>query len=217
MLGARPRGDHCRQVPRRGFRTGSGRAVGGSERGQTRRHWLLAFGSPLAVLLLLTGVSVPASASPRTLPVGDFSTSISNLLFHPGSVAGANDWRCRPSAAHPYPVILLHETAFDMGFDWAELSPMLANAGYCVYALNYGQTALSLGDRFDGLGDIPSAAHQLAEFVQRVRFATRTPRVDIVGHSQGGMMPNYYLEIPRGGTVCPQAGGPSPQQPRNHV
>jgi hypothetical protein len=130
-----------------------------------------------------------------TIPIGNIRTALSNLVSSPDAVAGANDWSCRPSAAHPYPVILVHETAFDMGFDWPELSPMLANAGYCVFALNYGQTALSVGDRFDGLGDIPASAEQLASFVSSVRSATHARKVDIVGHSQGGMMPNYYIEF----------------------
>ena len=159
-----------------------------------------AIGSALVVLSVsaaMTCATVAAGAPPpaRPLVVGDFSTAISNLLSSPDAVAGANNWSCRPSRAHPYPVILVHETAFDMGFDWAELSPMLANAGYCVFALNYGQTASSFGDRLDGLGDIAQSAQQLAAFVRQVRFMTRSRQVDIVGHSQGGMMPNYYIKF----------------------
>jgi triacylglycerol esterase/lipase EstA (alpha/beta hydrolase family) len=135
-----------------------------------------------------------SSADAQAIPVGNFGTALVALLFDPSTVAGANDWSCQPSAAHPFPVILVHETAFDMGFDWPELSPMLANAGYCVFALNYGQTASSVNDTFDGLGPIPESAQQLAQFVRQVLSATHAAQVDIVGHSQGGMMPNDYIK-----------------------
>ncbi len=159
---------------------------------RTRR--VLGTASSLTAMLLVVGAIAAPSAGAQAIPVGNFGTALLALLFGPGTVAGANDWSCRPSAAHPFPVILVHETAFDLGFDWPELSPMLANAGYCVFALNYGETASSDNDTFDGLGPIPDSARQLAGFVRQVLSATGASQVDIVGHSQGGMMPNYYIK-----------------------
>ena len=162
----------------------------GVMRRRGRRRFAVA--ASLAATLVSIGALAAPSAGAQAIPVGNFGTALLALLFDPDSVAGANDWSCQPSAAHPFPVILVHETAFDMGFDWPELSPMLANAGYCVFALNYGETASSVNDTFDGLGPIPQSARQLAQFVQQVLTATHASQVDIVGHSQGGMMPNYY-------------------------
>ncbi|WP_431783495.1 esterase/lipase family protein [Streptomyces chumphonensis] len=133
--------------------------------------------------------SVPAT----TYPVGDLSTAVHNMLYSPGAVAGANDWDCEPSPEHPEPVVLVPATLSNMGGNWAALSPMLANAGYCVYSFNYGMNGLSLG-RFGGLTDISGSARTMSDFVDRVLAATGAEKVDVVGHSQGGMMPHYYVK-----------------------
>jgi triacylglycerol esterase/lipase EstA (alpha/beta hydrolase family) len=109
-----------------------------------------------------------------------------------GVVAGANDFSCRPSQAHPFPVVLVHGT-FANASSFSQLSPTLANAGYCVFALNYGCQAL--GPVICATGPIEESAAQLSTFVDRVLAATHASRVDMIGHSQGGMMPRYYLKF----------------------
>jgi triacylglycerol esterase/lipase EstA (alpha/beta hydrolase family) len=98
---------------------------------------------------------------------------------------GANDWSCRPSAAHPYPIVLVHALG-STSSDWQAAAPLLANNGYCVFALDYG------GD--NGQGDLVRSAQQLSDYVDKVLAATGAPKVDLVGHSQGGMFPRYYLK-----------------------
>jgi triacylglycerol esterase/lipase EstA (alpha/beta hydrolase family) len=110
------------------------------------------------------------------------------------SPPGANVFTCRPSLAHPRPVILVHGTFGDMSDSWQALSPLLANAGYCVFALNYGSAGGSGSLGFYGIGDIAQSAQQLSAFVDQVLSATGASQVDIVGHSQGGMMPRYYIK-----------------------
>jgi len=111
-----------------------------------------------------------------------------------GSPPGANDWSCRPSSLHPYPVILVHGTFENQRFNWNALAPLLKNAGYCVFSFNYGATQGTqlTGGFANGLAEVRDSARQLAAFVDRVRAATGAAEVDIVGHSQGGMMPRYY-------------------------
>jgi hypothetical protein len=92
-------------------------------------------------------------------------------------------------------VVLVHATFADEGSNWVTLAPLLANAGYCVYAFNYGETILSgLFGNIDGLGHITQSAEELKTFVSKVLSQTKATQVDLVGHSQGGMMPNYYLK-----------------------
>jgi triacylglycerol esterase/lipase EstA (alpha/beta hydrolase family) len=110
------------------------------------------------------------------------------------SPPGANNFACKPSAAHPRPVILVHGTFADMSDSWQALSPLLVNHGYCVFALNYGSYAASGVLGIYGTGDIAQSAAQLSSFVNQVLGATGASQVDIVGHSQGGMMPRYYLK-----------------------
>jgi hypothetical protein len=104
---------------------------------------------------------------------------------------GSNDFSCMPSAAHPYPVVLVHGTLLDQTSDWVLMSLVLKRAGYCVFSLDYGNRAT---------GPIEQSAVELAAFVSRVLGATGARRVAIVGHSQGGMMPRYYLKF-MGGTA----------------
>jgi triacylglycerol esterase/lipase EstA (alpha/beta hydrolase family) len=108
------------------------------------------------------------------------------------SPAGANNWSCHPSAAHPRPVVLVHGSWSNMYENWSTLSPALAQKGYCVFALNYGGTQYN-GNWVYATDHDAVSAQQLSDFVNRVLTATGATQVDIVGHSQGAMMPRYYL------------------------
>ncbi len=106
---------------------------------------------------------------------------------------GWNDFSCKPSAAHPRPVVLVHGTFGNSVDNWLGLAPYLVNRGYCVFSLDYGQ--LPNVPFFHGLGPIAASAGQLDTYVDRVLAATGAPEADLVGHSQGGMMPRWYLKF----------------------
>jgi triacylglycerol esterase/lipase EstA (alpha/beta hydrolase family) len=92
-------------------------------------------------------------------------------------------------------VVLVNGTFADMSDNWQALSPLLYDDGYCVFAFNYGSYAGSGLLGIDGVGDIAQSAQQLSTFVNQVLAATGASQVDLVGHSQGGMMPRYYLRF----------------------
>jgi len=99
---------------------------------------------------------------------------------------GANDFSCKPPSAHPDPVVLVHGTFGDMTISWNLIAPALEARGYCVFALDYGHR---------GTAPIGRSAHELKRFIDRVRSATGAARVSLVGHSQGGMMPRFYIKF----------------------
>ena len=156
-----------------------------------RARWLAA-AVGLALALGTAGTSAAADPDPTGPPQDTFLGALAYSTAAPTAVpAGANDWSCRPGAAHPHPVVLVHGTVENRYDNWARLSPLLAADGYCVFALNYGGDP---GAVYQGVHDIAASGGQLATFVDQVRAATGASTVDIVGHSQGGMMPRYYLK-----------------------
>ncbi|HEX8975823.1 MAG TPA: alpha/beta fold hydrolase [Solirubrobacteraceae bacterium] len=140
-------------------------------------------------------VAVSAAGGASRLPVVFDGLSGYAHISPAGSPPGANRWRCRPPRAHPRPVILVHGTFADMSDSWRALSPLLVNHGYCVFALNYGAYGGSGKLGIYGVGSIEASARQLSAFVDRVLAASHARQVDVVGHSQGGMMPRYYLRF----------------------
>lgn len=122
------------------------------------------------------------------------------------SPAGTNDFDCVPDRRHPYPVVLVHGTFGNMQVSWGQIVPPLKRLGYCVFALDYGN---SPAPGINGTGDIPTSAAQLKSFVERVLEKTQAPRVAIVGHSQGGMLPRHYLKF-LGGEAVDEVVGLSP-------
>ena len=148
-----------------------------------------ASASPASALTVPGGQS-----STGPYPVGTFADGLATEISDPGGMPpGITNGPCHPPAAHPYPVVLVHGTFGNENLSWQALAPMLANAGYCVFGLNYGATA-NTGGRYYGQDYVEHSAQQLGTFVAQVLAWTGATQVDIVGHSQGGMMPRYYIQ-----------------------
>jgi len=145
-------------------------------------------------LLAATSLASPAQASAQ-LPVNyDFlAGATAAALFPTVPPPGANNFSCKPTAAHPYPVVLVNGTFANMDDNWQAASPILYNHGYCVFAFNYGGPSAT--SPIQGIGDIGASAATLSSFVNEVLADTGAAKVDLVGHSQGGMMPRYYINF----------------------
>jgi triacylglycerol esterase/lipase EstA (alpha/beta hydrolase family) len=154
----------------------------------TRFRTLAACCAALLVFLVVQ----PTAHAQSQLPVDwDFAAGALAGFFAPDTPPpGADNWNCKPSSTHPDPVILVNGTFANEDDNWQAASPLLANHGYCVFTFNYGGTGY-----VTSTGDIATSAGQLAAFVTQVLAATGAQKVDLVGHSQGGMMPRYYLKF----------------------
>jgi triacylglycerol lipase len=145
------------------------------------------------VLALILGGCGGSSRKPRARPrtpttsarsgPGSSTTPPTTTTPAPPSPTAINS-RCKPPPQHPYPVLLLSGT-YGVSW-WALIGPQLAQLGYCVYTFSYGN---------DATGNIVTSASELATRVDRVLAITGAGRVSIVGHSEGGMMPRYYIKF----------------------
>ncbi|MFF4603470.1 esterase/lipase family protein [Streptomyces sp. NPDC001339] len=159
--------------------------------------------SALALALAVTAGTASAAAAPadtKTEKTGKTGKTVTS---------GWNNWSCKPSAAHPNPVVLLHGTWANQLDTWFLLAPELAAKGYCVYSLDYGKLPYMPG--FNGQGPIVKSAGEVSAFVDKVLKSTDTKKVDIVGHSQGGgPLPRYYLEFMNGAAKVDKLIGLAP-------
>lgn len=147
-------------------------------------------GALVLSVLVLAGLSAPAGADGVPLPTSPF-----------GDPTGANDWSCTPTVERPEPVIIVHGTFGDKKSLLDDLSAAMVGKGFCVYSFDYGNR---------GTGDIPTSARQLKRFTATVLAATGAAKVSMVGHSQGGMMPRYYIRFLGGARVVDDLVGLSP-------
>ncbi len=163
-----------------------------------RRAGALAVGATLATMLQCGGSGTAVAdppATPYPVPYHFIIDSSTAALRGPGaSPPGTNNWSCRPSAAHPEPVVLVHGFLANGNDNWQTFGPLLADNGYCVFALTYGNDNGPAAGLIGGLGSMESSGHTLGAFVDRVRAATGAAKVDIVGHSEGATMPYWYIK-----------------------
>ena len=174
----------------------------------------MAVKSLLASALVAAAVGVlPAAASAADrYPVpwtADFSGQVAGANSPP---AGSNDWDCHPSRRHPRPVILVHGLAANRTVNFPTISPFLANHGFCVFALTYGTRPEvdPPGYQPGGLLRMQRSARKLKRFAARVMHATGAKNVDVVGHSEGSLMPDWWVKYLGGRKVVAHYVGMTP-------
>ena len=73
------------------------------------------------------------------------------------------------------------------------MGPGFTSKGYCTFAITYGQYKNI--PMFAGLDKMENSAAELATYVDKVLASTGASKVDLVGHSEGSIMPRYYLKF----------------------
>jgi triacylglycerol lipase len=139
-------------------------------------------------------LAAPAAADdPMPVPYQFLPTAV--LGGAQTNAPGTNIWSCKPTARHPRPVVLVHGTGGNKATNWQTYGPLLKNNGYCVFALTYGlpYPTVPVANQLGGMNDMRQSARELRTFVNRVLRATGAHKVDLVGHSQGTLMPQYYV------------------------
>ena len=157
----------------------------------------------------------PPAPGPRDTTIGvgpgaaNFVDAFVQTLPSPAlAPVGSNDWTCKPDVRHPRPVVLVHGTWENAYDNWSALSPALKADGYCVFAPNLGRSDLlnkggviSVLPNTNGTKPIESSADELAAVVAEVRAATGAQKVDLVGHSQGGLIARQFLKFNGGNSL----------------
>ncbi|OXR41888.1 Extracellular esterase EstB [Nocardia cerradoensis] len=158
-----------------------------------RRHRRLAAVGALVAGALAVAATSAAGTPDYGPPQTNWEAALAYSVTNPEALpTGMSDPGCRPAAAHPRPVILINGAFLDSYANWAMYSPRLRAEGYCVFGLNYGGPAAG---PFHQMGDLRESAREIGAFVDRVRAATGSDRVDLVGYSEGGLVPFYYLNM----------------------
>ncbi|KAF9287948.1 hypothetical protein BGZ74_000990 [Mortierella antarctica] len=160
------------------------------------KSFVAAVAFALASNLVVEASPIPSKAVEAYVPMSKRKFTAEEIDHHEGlfkrAFPGVNNWNCKPSAARPRAVILVHGLIGSEDTNWAYMSPRFLAEGYCVYALTYGQ--LPGIPLIAGLDKIETSAGQLSTFIDKVLASTNTTKVDLVGHSQGSLMPRYYLK-----------------------
>jgi triacylglycerol lipase len=161
------------------------------------RRTLFTILSLLVAALALTNTPASSAAGDYPVSYNFLSSAVLAGTQVDADPPGANAFSCRPTSRHPRPVVLVHGTAGNKNTNWQTYAPLLANNGYCVFSLTYGVTAGTPKgqDQLGGMDKMETSAAQLRTFVNKVRSSTGARQVDLLGHSQGTLMPTYYLKF----------------------
>jgi triacylglycerol esterase/lipase EstA (alpha/beta hydrolase family) len=108
------------------------------------------------------------------------------------AAGGNNDPSCKPTAAHPYPVVFLHGLGATYYEDLNFLQAAVATQGYCTFSSTYG--AYPGFPYVGGLRPVADSAGEIKAFIQQVLAETGAAKVDIVGHSEGGFQSLYVTK-----------------------
>ncbi|MEC3952472.1 hypothetical protein VMT65_05445 [Nocardia sp. CDC153] len=161
--------------------------------GRQLRRWRVRAGMVAAAVLLSLG-AVPAAATPDG---GD-------PLPASGTLEPALD--CRPETEQPNPVVILGgfgavgDIRATLDKQMAGITGGIRDLGGCPFIFGYG-----IIGPMQAAAPVAESAGQLRDFVAKVLATTKAERVDIVAHSSGALIANYYLKFLHGGASVDRA------------
>lgn len=126
----------------------------------------------------LTSAAAAQSAAQWDMP--------SELSRSPLFGAPDNDYGCR---SEHNPVVLLHGLSLNRDTFLSTLAWHLKDMGYCVFSETYG--AHPIPSWVGGVRPMRDTAKEIASFIRSVKDKTGAAKVDLVGHSEGGVMAIY--------------------------
>lgn len=100
-----------------------------------------------------------------------------------------NHWDCR-SSQHPTPVIMIHGT-FSRQLSQIDVTQMLHDRGYCVFGIDAGHNDnlyTLIKPEYYGTAHVDETTDQVNAFIEKVKRKTGAKKVDLIGHSQGGLI-----------------------------
>lgn len=177
--------------------------------GRARRS-ILAGAAALSVSLSTLSSLTPSALAADT----DASSAIPDAAVPAGlegkhvAKAPVNNPTCVPSPEHPNPVVFIHGTS-DNSTRWQKAANALSKQGFCTWAFNYGKPndgKPNLLGRY-AMVDIDDSAKEIASTIDYILSVTGAEKVDLVGHSQGGLHLKKYIAENGGGDKVGRAVG----------
>ncbi|KAI1089129.1 alpha/beta-hydrolase [Rostrohypoxylon terebratum] len=145
---------------------------------------------PATLLIAQTLGSLSVNALPKSVEerglIGVNITIPDALTLSELYGAPANDFSCK---SERNPVVMLHGLSANRNVDLNMLQYELNRRGYCTFSQTYGSWPLV--PWIGGLRTMSDSAKDIADFVKEVKDKTGASKVDIVGHSEGGVQSIY--------------------------
>ncbi|MFF0636332.1 esterase/lipase family protein [Nocardia sp. NPDC004151] len=174
-------------------------------------------GTVVAVTAAAIGLSVtPAAAAPRPGPIGEPPPSVAGPLRNNGTGQPAEHSQrrqagqtsttlepaldCVPSPEQPNPVVVLGgfgaagDIRGTLERQMAGITSGIRDLGGCAFIFGYG-----IIGQMQAAAPVAESAGQLGAFITKLLATTGTTHVDIVAHSSGALVANYYLKFLHGG------------------
>ncbi|OFM55817.1 lipase [Corynebacterium sp. HMSC058E07] len=152
-----------------------------------------------AAVALAVALSPVSTVSAVAAPVSD--AAVPDGLTGPYvATSPVNDPRCVPSPEHPNPVVFIHGTT-DNSTRWQKAAVAMSEQGFCTWAFNYGKPRagqVGLPGSY-AVADIDDSAKEIASTIDYILQVTGAKKVDLVGHSQGGLHLKKYIAENGGG------------------